>query len=436
MESKRKDLKTGIGYKISNFFNKTLRIILSVGIFEKIKLKKVFNVDSASYISAFSLELPLQEFEAYYIKRMPQLLGKKFSYDTQMDLVKLFCLNYRGDTGDVYESLYCSIIDKFEKVESKKYSVDRWRTLTCFFISNGMFRLADICRVKGEENLLNRKYCWGDEWRKAIVYIQNRQFDKASSFIKKVEENCIFNKFFSEEIYTLKLYYQLLMGETIDKKDYTDREKEFLEIVQQKEILIIGPAPLNNGISFGKRDYVVIRNNEHRERETEYLDELRTDISYYNGAALKWVLKNRQWDFFEQFKYVVLKHRCDWKDGFQRVRKTLEMDEIFFVGSMNVLPIMVMDLWQFSIKSIYICGNNLYLSKKPYHKNYIGADVRKKKYADWNGFSVHNMFSQLLFLKNAYISGRIIPDEELKRVIELPTWEYAKKMEEIYVLKK
>lgn len=414
--------------------NRLLDNVLKIGFFETVYLKLIFRVNTACHISAFSLSLSEVEFKQFYENCLLKLLGKK-NNDLKCSIIECLMLLFRNEKSQEYNALYQSILNDFSSMNIEVFSVNRWKTLSSFFTCNGMFQIGEICRCKAKECLLKRKDCFGDEWRKAIVLLENRDFEGALKYINKIERNIILKNFYEEEIISLKIYYELLTGKKIlEFCGYEGKDSDFNDIVKGQELLVIGPAPMKEEFPFEDKDYIAIRNNERRENDDiSYKTERKTDISYYNGVGSKWIRENKDLDFIEQFKYVVLKNRDDWKQEKMRIRKTLPVDALFFIGTFNVLPIIVIDVWRFNIKSLSVCGNNLFLSKNPHKSDYIAAEQVRKKYDKWRSFAVHEMSSQLLFLRNAYISNRFIPDDELKSVIELSTREYVKQMEEIYV---
>jgi len=309
---------------MKDIVRKLLYVHIREGILEKIYIKLVFKVKNISDISAFWNEVPENQFEIHYEKYLPQLFKSKISEEIQTKIIHCFCLNYFGDEKQEYERIYQEILDAFEKIDTKAYSVNRWRTLNQFFICHGMFQVADICRTNAKEKVLTSNKQWGNEWRKAVVCLEERELDKAGCLIKRIEENFWFKTFFSKEVYSLKLYYQLLVDGVLENpKFFGEKEQEFGKIVKDKEILIIGPAPLQKGFPFEERNYITIRNNELREDIEEYKEERVTDIIYYNGEIAKRVQELKTAEFFGKFKFIVLKNRCVWHKNIQHEEKHL-----------------------------------------------------------------------------------------------------------------
>lgn len=414
---------------------KIIKIELKDGLIENYRLKKWFKVGTASDISAFLLQKGEEEFVHYNRNALSKLMGKIGEGETGKHILECLLSIFRGERREVYEKLYATIIEEISNLNYAIYSSERWKTLSAFFTSNGMFQVGLLCRDKAKENLLNRKFHWGDTWRKAIVYLEDREFEKALVLIKKIEKKVFLNAIIKEEVRVLNLYYELLAENEGNVKVLLEKQdNEFGDLVTNKDLLVIGPAPLKDGFPFEEKDYIVIRNNERREPDDEsYLNDRKTDITYYNGGGIEWIKTNKKLEFLNQFKYVVLKNRCVWNENSMRVRKTPPMDDMLFIGTMNVLPIMVLDLQQFNINSLRICGNNLFLSENPYNKNYLSAELDLGTCKQWRAFATHNMFSQLLFLRNSYLNNRFIPDEELKSVLNTSLKDYATKMEKIYV---
>lgn len=416
--------------KISNLIKLSLRI----GYFEKKILKHRFKVYTPGDINAFLLQLSEDEFIKFYECRLPKLLNKEDEKGIISNILKCLTLSYREDRKEEYQITYQSIIEQIRELDIYTYSLNRWRTLSEFFISNGMFQLGEICRQKAIENILNRKHRLGDNWRKIPVLLEKREFDKADNLIKKIEKNPIVVLFLKEEIGLLKQYYKMLTKDN-GSSEILDGNEKFAQLVQGKDLVIIGPAQLRDGFPFEDKDYVVIRNNESREADDEsYQAERKTDITYYNYEGGVLINKKKDTDFFKQFKYIVSKNGVKWDTKIENVRELRPMNSMLFIGTFNMLPIMILDLYQFDVKNLYVCGNNLYLTATPWNSKYLfSAQNKMKEWRLWRSFSIHHMFSQLMFIKNIYLSQQIIVDKELEKVLMLTPMEYAKEMEKIHV---
>jgi len=417
--------------------NGFIRSIIRNGFIERTIFKYYLKVDDACEFTAFTSQMNEEDFENYYAKYLKFLSKNKIKDDVLDAIISCFLLNYKEKIDKEYDEKYQVIINYFESLDIKSYSVDRWRSWCQFFISNGMFQVGYICREKGIERLITRRPHIFDGWRRAIVYLEKREFEKALELIRTIRENIVYKTFLGKELISLETYYNSLspIPEADFEPVFDKKRKEMSEILRGKDVVIIGPAPMEKGFPFKDREYIVIRNNERRkEDDFAYISERKTDITYYNSIGIRRIVENRDFDFFEQFKYVVAKNISVFDESeYKRARKADALNELAYAGVWNALPMILLDISQFKFARLYICGNNLFMSQTPHRKDYITSDLKLGNRTLVKSFSKHEMFSQFYLIKNMYLSDKFVADDELKNVLTLEAIEYARKMEEIYI---
>lgn len=407
---------------------------LKYGLYEQGWLRIHFGVKKAEHILDFRLEESKNFLKYDTILR--KMLGNKISSELKTETKGcLKILNTRECIGE-YEEHYEYLLNLFKETTWNVFSSERWKTLESFFLSKGMFRLALICRKKGQDHLLNRKYHRGDAWRKTLVYLENRKFNDAADEMKHIffcQENIP-----KQNIYMLKLYYALLeQNADLDFK-YKEADSDtlkFYEEIHNKDITIIGPAVGKELLPESSRRSIIVRPNERGENKDDpEQKKFPTNISYYSGHGVNWLNCDHNVDILKNFMFTVVKYDydnfCSKNTG---IRKALPMDHVLSTGFLQMLPIMVLDLAMAKPKNLYVCRSNLYLSNTPYRKNYQSSEMDLSRFNLWRSFATHNIISQFLLLQNMFIAKRFTADSELEAVLTLNLEDYLYQMEQIYV---
>ena len=317
-------------------------------------------------------------------------------------------------------NLNIDISHEIDLLVRKRHSLFFWKMLSIYFIYNGFYYQGYICRNIAKNILIGKTK---SSYEKALALIENGMMSDARNVINKLEKGC--NRIFVKD--ELKYLHELL--DLIEgKKIY--RNNNFSSYISKKSVLIIGPTrPMNDvDIPFKEEIHCIIRNNVMIKN---IKSSIPINIAYYNGAATNLLLKNNDVKkYVQNLDWIVIKKAdINLKADDVNIHRAPDVTNLMFMGNANMLPIMVFDLLIHGAEKVFICGNNLYLTKQVHAKDYVSQPSNKEM---MYSLTVHNLLSQHSFLKLMYINGLIIPDDELKEVLELSTSEYAKKMEKYY----
>jgi hypothetical protein len=211
--------------------------------------------------------------------------------------------------------------------------------------------------------------------------------------------------------------------------------------IEGKSVAIVGPAPSNIDLSSEINSYdVVIRLNYKGKEYFKYASDSgnKINVSYYNGenSTLIKNFKNRSFlddiDFaiFKKFKYG---YQIELQKKYKKSRELKSFDSYIFMGSLNMIPNVVLDILRFNTTKIKIFKTNFFMSDFPHEKGYKLKNQAEIKTSDsWNMHWEHNLVSQIKLMKNLWRSSKIEIDHECMKVLELNIDEYIKNMEMIY----
>lgn len=314
-----------------------------------------------------------------------------------------------------HDELYCEILNHFENVSAYHYSMERWNTLTTFFISNGLFRLGLICRQKAE-SAIELKHSPKYIYKNIIVCIENGDLDKAQNLFKIIDKRP-FNSF--SEIKLLSEYLNIINGKTsLEKADFNYRN-----YLQGKKVKIIGPLMSEKDNQSKNEDEIIVRNNvKVNQKET-------VNVSYYNYDGFS-KIKNDLGVLIKKIDYIVVKAVCGRIEKHQNVHMLDPWYKILFLGDANMLPMMILDLRKHGVENITVWGNNLFCSKKIHSSDYMFGNNENYKYM--RSLAAHDMISNFKIIKRMYLAGIISVDPILRNVLDLSLEEYVEEMEKIH----
>lgn len=322
---------------------------------------------------------------------------------------------------DAYIKEYKKLICVFAEMPASKFGFNKWQVLSLYFISKGMYSLGCICREKSKECIIGNKKI---TYMQILVLIENSMLTDAKERLE-IFKNSFKGKFITKEIALIEAFVDLLQNTTED----LSYDNEFCKYVKGKSILIIGPTVGNNNlenIPFINEATCIVRNNVMPSKTP---DNLTIHVSYYNREGFQKLINNEGIEACEKaFDWLVTKS-VEKAIGEKRdkIHVAPSVTNLLYMGTANMLPRMIVDLKLHGAYKIYVCGNNLFLSKNSHSKDYAIQPKLKAK-----NFTIHNLCSQHSILKLMYNHGMFIADTELSRVLNFSTIEYAEKMEKIY----
>jgi hypothetical protein len=281
------------------------------------------------------------------------------------------------------------------------------------------------------------------------VAMEQGNFQKAEDLLKRLGK--LLND--RDTLLNYQVYYQLQTGQRVEASkparelvrnhDYRDC---FRKLVEGKRIAVVGPAP--TGEQTGKEidDYdLVVRmtyRGSDRVKDTNEFGR-RTDISYYNSEYSRFIstLQNRK--FFDDLKFAVFKgapHQYQEELLKRGVGRFVRKPNLFFNGVPNQVPSISHDLLLFEPKEVKLFKVNFYLSEKPFHDGYRDSHLEvmgnKIRSTDWSmlySFTLHDVLSQLSFVRNLVNAGMIHADDSCHRVLFMNSGDYLRELERIYV---
>lgn len=387
-----------------NIFFSTINELYLWGIAERFFLHDV-NKKSFADIQVLGLDARDNEENIVYallanetLNNMVHLVFDSFSVsETECDLCYENLLSYLNEMGYSYYSAY------------------RWISISNFLIANGLFRAGLVCREKSKEAFLSMRLSRRITNHVAGIYFENADYNSAFDLLRnfwtldvRINEN--------------RLLLSLFSGRTTPSFEHHD--ESFEKYISNRNCIIIGPA-IDEKIQ-ENHDAIIIRNNSpiDSEKPADY-----NRIVYYNGEAI-----SRGIDIdiaAKKMGYLVVKQGYNIGSVLSaNIHECCIFAGMPYVGTYNMLPLMIMDLWLHNVGHIYVTGNNLYLSKNPYSKEYRNS---LDKMGRLRAFSVHNMFSQFCCLKNLFSAGVFDADEELTTILNMSPQQYALEMERIYL---
>ena len=210
-----------------------------------------------------------------------------------------------------------------------------------------------------------------------------------------------------------------------------------VDLVHNKKIIIIGPAPDDEIQS------LEILNEYDISVGANYVSgrDMKFNISYY-GALIKRkidpaILVNSFKDL--DFACIVSPYLDMLKLNPIQSLKVRSFEEdlltlmLIFKSRPNMIQDIVLDLLKHNPKKIYLCGINFFLGKKIYReKSYAKFvnDERKKKGA-LKTLRTHDVFANFMFLKNIWMNGLIEVSKDVEKIISISELEFSQKLDDL-----
>lgn len=210
-----------------------------------------------------------------------------------------------------------------------------------------------------------------------------------------------------------------------------------LSLVQNKKVIVIGPAP-------DDRAHTLEKLNEYDVSvSANYVSGIssKSNISYYSGFVKKAGSENVIKSIKDldlaciQSQYLNL-----LKTNFKQNLKIrcFKADSILlmlmFKSEPNLIQNIVFDLLKFKPKKIYLCGINFYTSKETYrnksYTNFHSIEKKRKPILETIR-KVHDPFANFIFLKNFWTNGLIEVSENVEKIISLSEFEYAERLNDL-----
>tara|TARA_B100000989_G_scaffold299063_1_gene292766 strand:+ start:11523 stop:12788 length:1266 start_codon:yes stop_codon:yes gene_type:complete len=220
------------------------------------------------------------------------------------------------------------------------------------------------------------------------------------------------------------------------QKDFKDQK--FFETLNGKTIAIVGPAETEHkdATEIDSFDYVVRFNYTHTGKNLdEFKKGLKTDISYFNGEQIDYLIKNNDSKLPNDLKIACIKDNHTEREKKLKkanpekiIKKITNYNMLNFYSSFNLLPLVLLDLLETNSKKIKIFHSDLFLTSirvAGYKKDLSNKEFIKT-------FLNHDPMTQHRFLKNLYKNDKIQGDDKFNEVMQLDTNDYLNKLERLY----
>ena len=235
------------------------------------------------------------------------------------------------------------------------------------------------------------------------------------------------------------------MGIKMFNKIDTKQDKNFRKFVENKKIVIVGPAPVENqdGYKIDKAD-IVLRTNYKMGDPT--IKGSKCDINYFNletaqhinnKGCSEWPLST-SWIVGKAWSYMEIILRRLSSDGIDvenlNVRTLKRLDFALFNGSLSLIQNIILDLSRYNPKEIFLYHFDVMLSKERIAGYYTDVNNDKElRLKMLKCFPGHDPVTQFLILQFFWKLGFIKGDSRFEEVISMDAEDYMKNMQKNYL---
>jgi len=249
---------------------------------------------------------------------------------------------------------------------------------------------------------------------------------------------------FLKRNYFLNLLYQVKKFVRITLQSQYTYSPNFKKIIGGKSICIIGPlkGTKGDGALIDSFDIVIRCNQRKKIFGKKAYKGTKTNIIYYNGQFGSDFLKSYNPCFLKKnvlycFKFggkkSLLSNKLSGISRFYSARITDGENNERFLGSPQLIPLIVNDLVRHNAEKIFIFHCDFLLTKKR-SKGYFSKRFSKlnKQAAFLTNTGSHDAISSFNYLKKFYKQGRVSGDSRFVKAIQLSLQEYSRKLESKY----
>ncbi len=253
-------------------------------------------------------------------------------------------------------------------------------------------------------------------------YLLSEKRDKLDDFIKFLKKYKNLN--FEIQNY-LSILNKSVSRIVINKKD---EDKDYLNFIKNKKIVIIGPGDYKVNIEELKNKFDILVNFNYKIDNT-----FIPTITYYNGPISNTIVKDDSFpEIVNRLDKVLLKYEPDNLSEMNKskIRTYWHCYKLFPKGSPNMVQAILYDLLCFNPKCIKIINVDFYTKKNMYKKGY-GKDLEDKKdFTLLQSFALHNMKMQFLLTQDLFINNCIEFDDIGTQCMKLTLNEYVDLLQE------
>ena len=312
----------------------------------------------------------------------------------------------------------------------------------CFFELAYYLRKKAINVALGYSNFHEKK-----KWKlkaKLSALLENKNFLEFDQLLPKIE---------SLQKYEKRLFV-FLRNALEGKKNSTsinspydkvmEKDQKFKKFVENKKIAIVSPSPVEekDGLKIDSAD-LVIRTNYKIGDKT--IKGSRCDISYFNLETVKIIVEKGCTEFPTNISWIVARVLDQVEMIFKRLitdgvnvenfngRNLERVDGVLFNGSLTSIQNIVLDLFKFNPKEIFLYHFDVMLTKERiegyYPKERAGENLHLYMI---NSFIGHDPVTNFLILKSFWKQGFIKGDLRFESLMKMETKDYMKIMQKKY----
>jgi hypothetical protein len=207
------------------------------------------------------------------------------------------------------------------------------------------------------------------------------------------------------------------------------------KFVSNKSVAVVGPAKVDKNYSSEIDSHdIVVRFNHLSDNVNNNSKGENTDIVYYTGEIAKRA-SSENLKYPQSAKWFVTREGSHVRELEKRSnipsRSGIGLIAVLN-GTLNMVPLAVVDLLHLNPSKISVYGANHYLDKSLYDDEYLTSDKDYENVSMIESFSSHDSLWNFILMKNLYSLEYVVPDDQLRQVLELSEREYMTALKRIH----
>ena len=329
------------------------------------------------------------------------------------------------------------IVDNLNNLDVQLFSIQEWKAMYYIINLNGYYLLADKFREAALNCAINNYEFADKENQKGLyfafmAYIDQHRFDDAQKIIDS------FNKRFVKLFPTdrMQFFLDTIKGrrseKTISSKYFDEDAEKFKDIIENKTIAVVGPAPTGEQLGEEIDSYdIVIRLNYRGKSKMPNADEFgsRIEGSYYNNENMRNLENYDNIDFLRDLNFLGIKsitpRFAEELKKDKLTRNLFSFKDFVFFGSYNMIPIALLDLIPFNPKSIKLFKTNFFASHQTHAHGYrLESNLEHPIRYYWRSHTRHNLISSLNLVRGLEVNNVINVDAACMQVLNYDNDQY------------
>ena len=384
-----------------------------------------------------------------------KLLNKLFAYSQTNELafseeyIELF-VKYASHIRGYYDlSTDCihQLLEDSRELDPNSLTSDKWLEYCHLCMLNGMFQLGAIIRSKAiESSYIEANFSTASKnqiYRAFKAAVDQADYQYANNMLEMLSSTNMDDK----DLIKCRLFLSMCQGDletvsSLARSFYSNADRLFYDYLKNKEVALVGPAPLdnNNGKEIDSHEVVVRLSyvGGSSFADTNILG-AKINISYYGDFFSEAISKLPDYDFLKKLDYTVFKTiRYQYQKELYKAGKSRVLfspNDCFFNGSAHMIQNALFDLLCFSPNRIKLYNVNFFLSTKMHYDGYSKILRRRKgvKRRYYERHANHKYLSSLNYTRNLWNSGIIEVDNFCSEVLNMTSEDYMSEMQKIYI---